>query len=304
MNEPRLPHPFLSALGAIVLVAVAAASGVGAISMLGNLHARSLAAADAALQVPKPFSLGEKQLIAKAAIVYDPSTQTVLFAKNATALLPLASLTKLATATTILDTIHEDPLITITDADILPGGSEADWNFAKGDSITLSNLLKMALVASSNDAMQAAASSLGPQYRAAMRDDLRRLGLTDMEFNNPTGLDVDSSTAGGYGSAHDMAVLAGYFARTYPQYFNLTTQPSISIPTNGAVLTAEATAIPIQNLPGLIGAKTGYTDLAGGNLVAVFDVDVGHPLVAVVLGSTIDGRFTDMQTLIQAAQAQ
>ena len=66
-------------------------------------------------------------------------------------------------------------------------------------------------------------------------------------------------------------------------------------------LTAAGDRAPLQNIPGFIGAKTGYTDLAGGNLVAVFDIDIGHPLIAVVLGSTEEGRFTDIETLINAA---
>jgi D-alanyl-D-alanine carboxypeptidase len=62
------------------------------------------------------------------------------------------------------------------------------------------------------------------------------------------------------------------------------------------------TAEPILEFPGLIGAKTGYTDLAGGNLVVAFDLEIGHPVIAVVLGSTQEGRFTDMRALIEAAR--
>ena len=52
--------------------------------------------------------------------------------------------------------------------------------------------------------------------------------------------------------------------------------------------------------PGILGSKTGYTDLAGGNLVIVFDVGINHPVAAVVLGSTREGRFEDMAKLTQA----
>jgi len=58
-------------------------------------------------------------------------------------------------------------------------------------------------------------------------------------------------------------------------------------------------------VPGFIAGKTGYTDLAGGNLVVVFDVEPGQPLIAVALGSTQEGRFSDIRALINAAyQAQ
>ena len=58
----------------------------------------------------------------------------------------------------------------------------------------------------------------------------------------------------------------------------------------------------VLTIPGFIGAKTGYTDLAGGNLVAMFYAEIGHPLVVVVLGSTKQGRFDDIRTLISAVR--
>ena len=48
--------------------------------------------------------------------------------------------------------------------------------------------------------------------------------------------------------------------------------------------------------------KTGYTDLAGGNLAVVFDVGPVHPVIAVVLHSTQLGRFDDMKKLVAATQ--
>jgi D-alanyl-D-alanine carboxypeptidase len=48
--------------------------------------------------------------------------------------------------------------------------------------------------------------------------------------------------------------------------------------------------------------KTGFTDLAGGNLAIVFDVGLAHPVVAVVLGSSEEGRFSDMQKLVDRAR--
>ena len=58
----------------------------------------------------------------------------------------------------------------------------------------------------------------------------------------------------------------------------------------------------LGELPGLIMGKTGITDLAGGNLGIVFEVSPNHPVVAVVLGSTRDGRFEDMKKLVARTQ--
>ena len=167
----------------------------------------------------------------------------------------------------------------------------------------LFDLLKISLVASSNDAIAAAAATLGPGYLALMNKKAEDLGLLHTHFLNPTGLDVSVEQAGAYSSAYDVARLAAAFYKQYPQFFELTQSPSVSIQVGLHTLSANATAAPLLDLPGFVGAKTGYTDLAGGNLVAIFDVDIGHPLVAVVLGSTPEGRFDDIRTLISAARA-
>ena len=57
----------------------------------------------------------------------------------------------------------------------------------------------------------------------------------------------------------------------------------------------------LSYVPGVIVSKTGYTDLAGGNLAIIDDVGLMHPVALVVLGSSYDGRFTDMNLLATVA---
>ena len=57
----------------------------------------------------------------------------------------------------------------------------------------------------------------------------------------------------------------------------------------------------VNEIPGLIAGKTGYSDLAGGNLAVIFDAGFDHPLAVVVLGSTSEGRFNDVKQLVAAA---
>jgi serine-type D-Ala-D-Ala carboxypeptidase (penicillin-binding protein 5/6) len=249
---------------------------------------------------PPTVVLDPNALTAKSAIIYDPTDGRVLYQKDAATPRPLASLTKLMTAQAILSSESTDQLVTITPQDI---ASDGYWGFKVGDVIKLSDLLRFGLVASSNDAMAAAASSLGGDYLNQMNQTAGSLGLSHTYFLNPTGLDLTASTSGAYGTAGDVALLAASFLKKYPQYFELTTQPTVTIPDGTRTLSAAATEVPLQNIPGFIGAKTGYTDLAGGNLVAAYDIDIGHPLIAVVLGSTEAGRFTDIRMLIAASRA-
>jgi D-alanyl-D-alanine carboxypeptidase len=69
---------------------------------------------------------------------------------------------------------------------------------------------------------------------------------------------------------------------------------------DGFIHTAENTNKQVYSFPGLLGSKTGYTDYAGGNLAVVFDAGLNHPIAVVVLGSSLDGRFTDVRKLVDA----
>ncbi len=299
----RLPRHLHIAIAAVLAVAlVGAAFAVGAVIMLSSKKPAPAAVAAAVVLFPSAPSISPDSLLARAAIIYDPTDGRVLFAKDADESLPLASLTKLMTAEVVLGNVSPDTMVTITKEDLAPGG---DWDggLKLGDKVSVGSLLKIGLIASSNDAITAAASAVGEGYVAKMNTEAASMGLSKTRFFNPTGLDIDANTAGAYGSVFDVARLAANFYAHYPQYFELTRNQSVSVERDGEQQLGTATAAPLLTTPGFIAAKTGYTDLAGGNLVALFDVEVGHPLVAVVLGSTRDGRFDDMLALIKAARA-
>ncbi len=241
-------------------------------------------------------------LDAQAAILYDPTTGKILYDKNAQLTLPLASITKLMTAHVVLHEVSTSTLITLSSKDTVGGSDAGDWGLKVGDVLRLGDLIKIGLAASSNYAMAAAASSVGSGYISDMNRDANQLGLSHTYFLNPTGLDITADTSGGYGSAYDVARLTATFLKEYPQYFELSAEPTISVRASGRDVTAQATAAPLQDIPGFIGAKTGYTDLAGGNLVMAYDIDINHPLIAVVLGSTEEGRFTDIRALVNASR--
>jgi D-alanyl-D-alanine carboxypeptidase len=293
----RITHAISGALLATAFVAIAFGTGTFVV-----LQTHALPASNAAAAITSMQQLNPGPLLAQAAIVYDPSDGEVLYQKNADAALPLASITKLMTADIILSTEPPDTSVTLTRDDLAVVSDTADKEFHIGDTLPLSDLIQFGLIASSNVAIQAAAESLGSGYLDRMNDVAQSLGFSKTHFNNPTGLDINESTSGAYSSAYDVGRLAALFYRQYPKYFESTQRPNVSLVVDGRTLQATATGAPLLSLPGFVGAKTGYTDLAGGNIVAVFDIEIGHPLVAVVLGSTADGRFSDIKSLITAAQ--
>jgi D-alanyl-D-alanine carboxypeptidase (penicillin-binding protein 5/6) len=130
------------------------------------------------------------------------------------------------------------------------------------------------------------------------------LGLKEMFFLNPTGLDTTSYLSGGYGSAHDMARLFSYALKQAPDVFEATASDHATFfSEDGTAHYAENTNEIVDRIPWLLASKTGFTDLAGGNLVVAFDAGLSRPVVLVVLGSTQEGRFSDVEKLIKATFA-
>lgn len=247
---------------------------------------------------PTRVALDPKRLTARAAIVYDVTSNRVLYAKNADESLPLASLTKLLAAQAVLAYESPSTQVPITAQSIAP---EGDWGFGVGEWWSIGDLIRFSLAASSNDAIAAAAGSLGDNAVEIINNEARGLGLST-QILNPTGLDESADVAGGYGSARDVAILAAHFLKEHPTFFEATASESIRISHGDHTLEAASTAVPLLDMPGLIGAKTGYTDLAGGNLVAAFDLELGQPVIIAVLGSTRDGRFADVKELLEAVR--
>ena len=282
-------------LAAAVLTLGAFGAGVYGTTLLNT---QNLSAAAVQSQI-KQVMLPDNALLAKSAVLYELGTGRMLYQKNAHEQLPLASLTKLMSIEIVLSLKPADTPVQITRGDIAPDG---DSGLHVGQTITLGDLIKFAIVASSNDAMEAAAASIGNGFIDKMNAEAAAKGLTKTHFFNVTGLDINTKASGAYGSAYDVARLAALFYSDHPDFFELTTRADVSIDQNGKELTAKATALPLQNIPGFVAAKTGYTELAGGNLVAVFDLEPGHTVIAAVLGSTRDGRFSDVDTIIKTAR--
>jgi D-alanyl-D-alanine carboxypeptidase len=252
-----------------------------------------------------PDAFANIPLQAKAAIVYDLSTGKVLYAKNADAQLPLASLTKLLTVYAALNELSPNtPIIVPADATEL----DEPRAFSAGETFALSDLARLTLTASLNDGAAAIASATATRENRSQSDMLANaasaLGLSQTYAINGSGLDVNTSISGGYGSARDLARLAGALVQQAPTIADATTQSSAeATATDGTIISVKNTDPMVTTIPRLLLSKTGYTDLAGGNLALVFDSGIEHPIAIVVLGSSEKARFTDGMTLVAATLA-
>lgn len=252
-----------------------------------------------------PNAFAHVSIEAKAAIVYDLATGKVLYAKNADAQLPLASLTKLLTVYAALVVLSPDTPITIS-ADALT--SLGSHTFSKGQIFALSDLARLTLTASLNDGAAAIAQATAERENLSQSDMLAgaaaALELSQTYAVNGSGLDVNTAISGGYGSARDLAVLAGALVAQAPDIAAATTLASTQAVSQGGTTFRVTNTDPMVNsISRLLLSKTGYTDLAGGNLALVFDAGIQHPIAVVVLGSSQKARFTDGTALVAAALA-
>ncbi|HEC93972.1 MAG TPA: D-alanyl-D-alanine carboxypeptidase [Candidatus Kaiserbacteria bacterium] len=244
-------------------------------------------------------------IVGKAAIVYDLTTDKILFSKNAHAQLPLASITKLLTVYTAVKYLGIHARIPITHADVAVDG---DSGFDPGEVFALEPLAGFTLAGSINDGAVAIARATASRVKKSIPELLSSVaqasGLTQIYALNGSGLDSSATVSGGYGSPYDVAILAGKLLNEAPGIASFTTKSTTTITSiNGIVHTKQNTDPYVTDIAGIRLSKTGYTNLAGGNLVVVFDASFGHPVAIVVLGSTEKDRFTDVLKLIKATRS-
>ncbi len=251
---------------------------------------------------PNPFD--SVYLEARAAAVYDLETGQMIYELNAQTPFPLASITKIMTALVASHQLAGDSPIAVTPAAIAELG---DSGFLPGERWSLKNLLDFTLITSSNDGARALAlaseETTGESFVSAMNLTAGRLGLATMSFANPTGLDVAPGQAGAYGSAADVAKLLAHIIVERPEIVLSTRLPSASIASAATSHLAINTNKAAGLLPGLIASKTGFTDLADGNLAVVIDRGLRQPVAIVVLSSSQEGRFNDVLKLTRATIA-
>lgn len=252
------------------------------------------------------LSKSDTSISAQAVYVYDLKEGRVIYEKNAHAQLPLASLAKLMTAFVADNTLSGNATLSIPQKAL---DEEGDSGLIYNEKWNLEELLNFTLITSSNDGAEALAISAGKElpnnderytsFVSSMNNYAQTLGLTQTYFLNPTGLDVSTTQSGAYGSARDIAMLLSYILKTNPSLLEKTRYAVAITDSYNHEHSAENTNIIVSNIPGLIASKTGFTDLAGGNLAIVFDANIGHPIVIVLLGSTKDDRFVDMLSLVE-----
>jgi D-alanyl-D-alanine carboxypeptidase (penicillin-binding protein 5/6) len=223
------------------------------------------------------------QVDARAYIVVDYHTDKILAAKDATARMEPASLTKLMTAYIVFQELAAgklklDDQVTVSEH---AWRSEGSRTFIElGKPVSVQDLILGMIVQSGNDATIALAERIAgteETFAQLMNANAKRLGMVNSHFENSSGLPSPQH----YTTARDLSLLAIAIIRDYPQDYKWF-----------SVREFEHNGIKQQNRNGLLekdptvdGLKTGHTDSAGFCLVTSALRD-GMRLVSVVMGST------------------
>jgi D-alanyl-D-alanine endopeptidase (penicillin-binding protein 7) len=223
-----------------------------------------------------------EQIRSAAVAVIDQSTGDVLLEKNADAVTPIASITKLMTAMVALDVqpdLHEALTISEADVDTIKGTHS---RLAVGATLTREEMLRLALMSSENRAA-AALSRYYPGGREAfvkaMNAKAKMLGLTDTRFADPTGLSPENVS-----SARDLVKLVNA-AHQYPLIREFSTTDEYQVVIRGRAQTFRNTNALVRNEQWNIGlSKTGFISEAGKCLVMQAWL-ANRPMIIVLLDS-------------------
>lgn len=232
-------------------------------------------------------TVDDLDLRSSVALVIDQDTREVLYRKNDSAVLPIASLTKLMTGLLISEAkLPMDELITITqdDVDTEKGSSS---RLKVGSTLSRGELLHLALMSSENRA----ANALGRTYPGGlthfvelMNAKARLFGMADTRYVEPTGLSSRNQS-----SAKDLATLVNV-AYDDPLLRELSTSPGHQVMVGNRTLQYNNTNRLVKNPTWDIGLqKTGYISEAGQCLVMQAKV-AGRKLIMVFLDSA--GKLT------------
>ena len=243
-------------------------------------------------------ALEDPDIRAKAALLVEAETGTVLYDKNCHDELSIASTTKIMSALLIFEAIQRgelrmDQSVTAT-ASALRGlpedGSTAD--IVEGETLTVEQLLYCMLVISANETCNILGETLCGSVEGfveRMNQRAQELGCKNTHFANTTGL----TQSGHYSSAWDLYLITRE-AMKFEDFMTIVNTKSYEIPpTNKTederVLHSTNALISNWRLAGYLysgaqGIKTGSTDAAGQCLVSSA-VRGSRTLISVVLGA-------------------
>lgn len=245
---------------------------------------------------PEPSQVSQEPSIsAKCAILVDGRGR-VVYEKNASARVPVASTQKLLLGILIVENGNLGKTVTVEESDTW--AEPTIMGIKPGQTYTREELLHAVLIRSSNDIARCLArdhSGSVSAFAAAMNQRARQLGMNNSYFTNASGL---PSPPGQYSTARDLAIL-GAAAMQKPFIRNAVgTKVATFRFSNGTTKTITNTNQVLRSFPYCTGAKTGYTNAAGRCLISAGS-NGGKSCIAVILGSKTPNVWSESEALLR-----
>ena len=228
-------------------------------------------------------SNGAPDVSAQSAILYEGESDTVLWEKQATLRLPMASTTKIMTALAVLSVLTPDATVAVPKQAVGTEGSSA--YLREGELFTVEALLYALLLQSANDAAVAlaiASDGSTSAFSARMNALAAQLGATETHFENPHGLHDEAH----YTTAHDLAKITAA-ALKEPLLAKIFSSKSYSYRSSLCRRTFHNHNKLLSMSKDAIGVKTGFTKAGGRCLVGAATKD-GLTLISVTLNAPND----------------
>lgn len=265
----------------------------------GSASITSSTAPQKSVQIRDTFGYSNQPSVnARVALVMDAQTGEVLYSKNSSLAVPIASITKVMTAVVTADArLDMSEEITLQQIDFAgAGGKNSSSTLRAGDTMNRAELLLFALMKSENPAAAALARTYPggrSAFVAAMNAKARQLGMTSTRYAESTGLDPHNVS-----SARDLGILVSA-ASQYGLIRQFSTTPTYDFNLGYRVLKSNNTNALVRNGGWNINlSKTGYINEAGRCVVMHTTVN-SRPAVVVLLGaSTSQARTNDATNLL------
>ena len=245
------------------------------------------------------INIDEYVIKAEGYLVYDIDKDLLLLEKNSSITYPTASISKLLSALVAYQYINDEDVVTIGKKDLTV---YANTTLKTGDSWYVKELLKFSLIESSNIGITAieryVEEKTGSDFFDLVGEYQKNKKLNQSYFINSTGLDIHSGLSSAKSSAKDIVSLLRLSIDELPDIIYDTGIYSKNFYTiDGKEYKATNTNKLTKKFNNIFVSKTGFTNLAGGNLAIL--INIGNSKIAiVVMSSTAKERFNDAEKLV------
>ncbi|MBQ8572380.1 MAG: D-alanyl-D-alanine carboxypeptidase [Ruminococcus sp.] len=223
---------------------------------------------------------------AEAHVLIDADTGVVLSASSENKKLKMASTTKIMTTLLALEEAEKENAVVTFTEDMIAEGSSMYLKI--GDKLRLTDLAAGMMMASGNDAANAAALYLGKSYEnfaTLMNNKAKAIRMNNTHFVTPSGLDDEEH----YSTAYDMALLMAEAVKNESfKELSASAEKTVEFvyPEDKSTTYANHNRL-LKSYSYCTGGKTGYTEAAGRCLVTSAEKD-GVSLIAVTLNAPDD----------------